>query len=129
MQVNQEIIAWVGSEHAALVADTRLAEFASIRLVEDEAGAWSCFPPRGNPRLYLLDVSLLADASPAFVAALASRPSNWPPIVVIGRDHSSLAACPVKPNSRILIGGEDGLDKLLLAARYWGQINEPLKLD
>ena len=130
MKIEHQIVVWTTpGTGAQLTASSALTSVAPVLAVPGEEGFWRLMPPRGNSKLYLLDAAVTSAASPGFVAAVATRPSTWPPFVAFGADHAALKASPLKPNSRVPVTAENLEAQLAIAAQYWVTVNLAMELE
>jgi hypothetical protein len=129
VQIERRIMVWAGEGSASLLEGQNLGGHAAVVLAKSEEEVWAAMPPRGNALLYLLDVERCLTASPGFVAAVAARPSTWPPIVVFGFDSQLVKASSLSPNSRICGTPQTLVSSLADAAHYWVNVNEAMLLE
>lgn len=128
MRVEERVVVWCSPDTADAIRAAGVGANIRLEFMSDEQDVWAAMPPRGNPRLYLLEAELANNASAGFVAAVAARPSSWPPIVVFSADHGQLAASPLWPNSRVNTG-EDLAGSLGACITYWVRHNESLLME
>jgi hypothetical protein len=129
MQVQDEVIVWAGEHTMPLLEASDLGGYAPVTFVRNEEEFWARMPPRGNARLYLIDSDCCSRASPGFVAALASRPSTWPPFVTFGLDLEQVKASHIKPSSQVCEPPDQLAAALTICAAYWVRVNRGMELE